>query len=98
MMPTKTAFAMSLKFLAARIVRLAIMTQMRRTTMALARMRMLVSIAMATVWLIQTKTRSATKMKSLAVKTLLLATTTPRPQTLATAIIPKRIMTAQEIA
>ena len=33
------------------------------------------SIAMATVWLIQTKTKSATKMKSRAAKTIALATT-----------------------
>ena len=48
------AFAMSLKLPAAPIARLATMTQPPRTTTRHARMQLLVSIAMATVWLIQT--------------------------------------------
>ena len=46
------------------------MIQTPRTTTLHARMQLRVSIAMATVWLIQTKTRSATKTKSRAAKTI----------------------------
>jgi hypothetical protein len=95
---TPMAFATTTKSRVASMNLPAITIHRPRTTMVHAPIPQLEKIVLATACLTSMTTKSATKTKSPAAKTILLATTTQQRRTQATATTPKRTTTAMAIA
>ena len=94
---TPMAFATNMKSRVASMNLRAITIPQPQMTMARAPIPQPGKIVLATACLTSMTTKSVTKTKSRAARTILLATTTQQPRTLATAITPKRIRLRRQL-